>query len=253
MTTLQESAMRLALAALTSTDALPYENWMRASGHPAIKALNAALAQQELPQKERPDFLAGYDAGMADAKRMAQQREPVAQARLGMKDGLAMALSVVELYGMKGDVIYREIAKLRDGIAAAPAPQAQQGEPVCHGCGIPAGDVHMSTCKSGKWPSRVSNGDTAAPAPQPEQGVGRTNPGDETGGAVERFGWQTFLGKSPKIIPATNGSFVWYSDYLKLWQSAQPEDGCAPNHMCNGHRVHIPTGECCNKCGATSW
>ena len=44
---------------------------------------------------------------------------------------------------------------------------AQQGEqqPVCHGCGIPAGDVHMSTCKSGKWPSRVSNGDTAAPAP----------------------------------------------------------------------------------------
>jgi hypothetical protein len=49
---------------------------------------------------------------------------------------------------------------------------AQQGEqqPVCHGCGIPAGDVHMSTCKSGKWPSRVSNGDTAAPAPQAQQG-----------------------------------------------------------------------------------
>lgn len=120
MTTLQESAMRLALAALTSTDALPYEDWMRASGHPAIKALNAALAQQrepvaglnrsyteqlinalhensdpvsidaaeefqrllaaalaqqELQQKERPDFMAGYDAGMADAKRMAQQGE----------------------------------------------------------------------------------------------------------------------------------------------------------------------------------
>jgi len=115
MTTLQESAMRLALAALTSTDALPYEDWMRASGHPAIKALNAALAQQELPQKECPDFMAGYDAGMTDAKRMAQQGER---------------------------------------------------QPVCHGCGIPAGDVHMSTCKSGKWPSRVSNGDTAAPAPQ---------------------------------------------------------------------------------------
>jgi len=45
---------------------------------------------------------------------------------------------------------------------------AQHGEkqPVCHGCGIPAGGLHMSTCKSGKWPSRVSNGDTAAPAPQ---------------------------------------------------------------------------------------
>lgn len=79
------------VAALTSTDALPYEDWMRASGHPAIKALNAALAQQ--------------------------------------------------------------------------------GEPVCSGCGIPAGNVHMSTCKSGKWPSRVSNGDTAAPAPQPAQYV----------------------------------------------------------------------------------
>ena len=46
---------------------------------------------------------------------------------------------------------------------------AQQGEPVCSGCGIPAGDVHMSTCKSGKWPSRVSNGDTAAPAPQAQE------------------------------------------------------------------------------------
>ena len=44
---------------------------------------------------------------------------------------------------------------------------AQQGEQqVCAGCGIPVGDVHMSTCKSGKWPSRVSNGDTAPPAPQ---------------------------------------------------------------------------------------
>ena len=55
---------------------------------------------------------------------------------------------------------------------AAPAPLAQQREqqPVCHGCGIPAGDVHMSTCKSGKWPSRVSNGDTDTPAPQPAQG-----------------------------------------------------------------------------------
>ena len=43
--------------------------------------------------------------------------------------------------------------------------QQREQQPVCHGCGIPAGDVHMSTCKSGKWPSRVSNGDTAAPAP----------------------------------------------------------------------------------------
>ena len=48
---------------------------------------------------------------------------------------------------------------------------AQHGEqqPVCAGCGIPEGDVHISTCQSGKWPLRVSNGDTAAPAPQPAQ------------------------------------------------------------------------------------
>ena len=67
------------------------------------------------------------------------------------------------------------IAKLRKDLieefAAAPAPVAQQGEQqVCAGCGIPVGDVHMSTCKSGKWPSRVSNGDTAAPAPVAQQG-----------------------------------------------------------------------------------
>lgn len=47
--------------------------------------------------------------------------------------------------------------------------QQREQQPVCHGCGIPAGDVHMSTCKSGKWPSRVSNGDTAAPAPQAQE------------------------------------------------------------------------------------
>ena len=94
----------------------------------AIEAWNtrSALSQQELPQKERTDFMAGYDAGMADAKRMAQQGE----------------------------------------------------QQVCAGCGIPVGDVHMSTCKSGKWPSRVSNGDTAAPAPQPAQDVPETNFGN---------------------------------------------------------------------------
>ena len=51
------------------------------------------------------------------------------------------------------------------------AALAQQGEPVCADCGIPAGDVHMSTCKSGKWPSRVSNGNTAAPQAHPSRDV----------------------------------------------------------------------------------
>ena len=63
-----------------------------------------------------------------------------------------------------------ELDPIDEAITAGRAALAQQGEPVCAGCGIPAGDVHMSTCKSGKWPSRVSNGDTAAPAPQAQQG-----------------------------------------------------------------------------------
>ena len=64
------------------------------------------------------------------------------------------------------------VVRHTDAIESLRTALAQQGEqqPVCHGCGIPAGDVHMSTCKSGKWPSRVSNGDTAAPAPVAQQG-----------------------------------------------------------------------------------
>ena len=63
---------------------------------------------------------------------------------------------------LRSQVEYLE--KIVEDHAKALAQHRDQ-QPVCHGCGIPAGDVHMSTCKSGKWPSRVSNGDTAAPAP----------------------------------------------------------------------------------------
>ena len=41
----------------------------------AWHAWQAALAQQREPQKARPDFIAGYDAGMADAKRIQAARE----------------------------------------------------------------------------------------------------------------------------------------------------------------------------------
>lgn len=69
----------------------------------------------------------------------------------------------------------------------------------------------------------------AAPA-QPERmwdEFGRTNAGDETGGAVQRFGFD-ISGSKPDIIPATNGAFVHYSDYLALHRRlnappAQPE------------------------------
>ena len=66
------------------------------------------------------------------------------------------------LYELTGDIKdFNTMLVPRTALA-----QQREQHPVCHGCGIPAGDVHMSTCKSGKWPSRVSNGDTAAPAPQ---------------------------------------------------------------------------------------
>ena len=143
----------------------------------ALTAGRTALAQQELPQKERPDFMAGYDAGMADAKRMAQQGEHVAWAIYDKRGG-SKSLHWAEQHTDGNAEMYNAVPLYK--AAPAPVPQAQ-----------------------------------------PAQASGRTNPGDETGGAVERFGWQTFLGKSPEIVPATNGSFVWYSDYLKLWQSAQ--------------------------------
>ena len=56
------------------------------------------------------------------------------------------------------------VVRHTDAIKDLRTALAQQGEQqVCAGCGIPVGDVHMSTCKSGKWPSRVSNGDAPAP------------------------------------------------------------------------------------------
>ena len=65
---------------------------------------------------------------------------------------------------MQGNLDFDVALEAFEALRTALAQQREQ-QPVCHGCGIPAGDVHMSTCKSGKWPSRVSNGDTAAPAP----------------------------------------------------------------------------------------
>jgi len=52
---------------------------------------------------------------------------------------------------------------------------------------------------------------------------GRTNSGDETGGTVQRFGFD-LTGSKPDIIPATNGAFVYYDDYLALHRklAAQP-------------------------------
>jgi hypothetical protein len=82
--------------------------------------------------------------------------------------------------------------------------------------------------------------DEIAALAQPQQAAttrtwdefGRTNAGDQTGGAVQRFGFD-ISGSKPDIIPATNGAFVYYSDYLALHkrlaaapagQAAAPEE-----------------------------
>lgn len=63
----------------------------------AITSLRAALAQQQAPQKERPDFLSGYDAGLADGHRDwgkfrdQQQGEPWGWAIVD-KDGNAAVM-----------------------------------------------------------------------------------------------------------------------------------------------------------------
>ena len=69
---------------------------------------------------------------------------------------------------MQGNLDFDVALEAFEALRTALAQQGGQ-QPVCYGCGIPVGDVHMSTCKSGKWPSRVSNGGTAAPAQQAQE------------------------------------------------------------------------------------
>ena len=183
MTPLQEAA-RKALACLELYD---HEDLASCE---ARHELRTALAQQELPQKERPDFMAGYDAGMADAKRMAQQEEQPATS----DEWLANCP--------------QEVRDFANKLKAAPQP-AQ--EPV----------------------KFLVNGT-------------RFKLSFDTRGRVSSL-WNFMDELDGRWV-----ALVAAEDDYHL-QSAQPEDGCALNHMCNGHRVHIPTGECCNKCGATSW
>ena len=116
MTTLQEAARKALFALEEATTYTSSPSWspsMTWDCESAIKDLRTALAQQELPQKERPDFMAGYDAGMADAKRMAQQGEQ----RCTYCDGTG------DVNGIDGE--WRGTCPY----AAVPAPQpAHQGE-----------------------------------------------------------------------------------------------------------------------------
>lgn len=107
---------------------LAEQAYMLTHGKETIEALTAgraALAQQELPQKERPDFMAGYDAGMADAKRMAQQGEQSTQRQLdtAMRQWKTWKSYALEL---QSKVVKHEGGSLMLLNAAAPAPQAQE-------------------------------------------------------------------------------------------------------------------------------
>lgn len=84
-----------------------------------------------------------------------------------LQEAARKALEALEFDGfMPEDATHRQHVKSAiNALRTALAPQGEQ-QPVCAGCGMPEGDVHISTCQSGKWPLRVSNGDTAAPAPQ---------------------------------------------------------------------------------------
>lgn len=138
MTALQEAAMRKALEALETCSYGDYSakhvvdpSFDGNAVEAAIESLKAALAQQELPQKERPDFMAGYDAGMADAKRMAQQGEPVAWYEYN-QDLDAWFLA----YGHNPKAKARPLVF---GDTAAPAPACQGGEmTTCSVCCSPA-------------------------------------------------------------------------------------------------------------------
>ena len=127
---------------------------------------------------------------------------------------------------LTGDFYAVTPAQLENIIAKVRADAlAQQGEAVCYGCGIPAGDVHMSTCQSGKWPSRVSNGDTAAPAPAPA-------PAPAQGGVTRRkifacvhchgiYADQTVT--QCDCMEGTGADFVeGFAEYPSALQSAQP-------------------------------
>ena len=134
----------------------------------AFEALRTALAQQELPQKERPDFMAGYDAGMADAKRMAQQGEqqPVAWYEYN-QDLDAWFLA----YGHNPKAKTRPLVF---GDTAAPAPQAQQMEPTDDQLvkGVKAMRLFVTKNSVADFKLGYMAALAAAPAPQAQEPVG---------------------------------------------------------------------------------
>lgn len=181
-----------------------------------IDDLRTALAQQDNTVTALRSQVEYLEKIVEDqAKALAQQVEPT-------DDQLIKGVKAMRLFVTKNSVADFRLGYMA-ALAAAPAPQpAHQGERA----ELIRRLLAIANTEANEVADALNEAadmlQSAQPVAQPAQGVGRTNPGDETGGAVERFGWQTFLGKSPEIIPATNGSFVWYSDYLKLWQSAQP-------------------------------
>jgi uncharacterized Zn finger protein (UPF0148 family) len=86
-----------------------------------------------------------------------------------------------------------------------------------------------------------------------EQGelIGKTNSGDETGGKIHRFGW-LITGAKPEIIPATNGAYVWYSDYLELYRKLAKQEQVEPvgeAYLCDRCLTPFDGAYECPSCG----
>jgi len=168
MTTLQQSAMRKALEYIEGATAGLLAKM------DAIEALRTALEQQATLVPQEWTSLLAYALQDDMHNRLTPRVIDIAYTaftlakKVNSEDGGAS-----DWFNDTKPTVAKMIAKLRGDLVeefAAKQALAQQGEqqPVCAGCGIPEGDVHISTCQSGKWPLRVSNGDTAAPAPQPK-------------------------------------------------------------------------------------
>jgi len=131
-----DSLFYLEMTARTGSSQLPESLLQAQAAITDLRTLIASMEAQEpyaycvyFPKEQRQEYCQELDELCDDLTNLeheitplythpAQPSEPKAelieQARLGMGDGLNMALAVVELYGMKGDVIYTEIAKLRE-------------------------------------------------------------------------------------------------------------------------------------------
>jgi hypothetical protein len=107
-----------------------------------LAALRAALAELEQPQKARPDFLAGYDAGLADGRRCAERDAQDARDAAIVAAALAELDEVAAAVEAERKTILAEIERIRDVIKKLPRPAAP-----LHGVGLGRDCAHSRVTK----------------------------------------------------------------------------------------------------------